>query len=835
MHLHSNWLKKYVITILSIFLLFFGKSAYAFNSLLDFENAAQGKKGFSYLTTMNDCFSTGKAIYVWEYGDFNNVEIETVIGTNTQRKSSSAVANVFMVGATRAAVYATLIANPLTSLFAVLAIGIDYLHMVETCSNAFIVAPHEYYNIMSRGDTCAYNYNADGKRQYYFTNPNKTPPLTWDDVPFFYHCNPNYDPTVGSALVPGGSNANLIGKTWGYMGSASHYCSPDRKKYIDESLVGTAVVSSFSGAKRFAGYEPCVSFKDNLNFVKAGDQKTDGNYVYYGYYRFDSRAGNLQLCVAHPYSILPVRIGCTTVPPPNEEIELDPAIVALMEKTTCGYFFTGRTDLKSLGEALSPIDANGKEKQYIKDFLMSELHLTSTVVNCIKDQLARMIVNPSLSLAGADSKSYFEVVQIRFRQIAFAALVLYVSIVGMMLITSPQEPRRGEMIMWLIKFALVVYFIFLEAWYTVENGRKEGLYAGLIYGTDSVANVFLNAQASYNPNDYCNYKFQGDNLIQERKIIPASVGGAVETTRGYDYLKMSIWDLVDCKVANYLNYGTCNYSITNMVGLWLFKLAFVSSGLGIVLSIVAFLYLFLFLLIIFKFTHTVLLAAFVITILIFISPVTIVCALFKPTATIFQQWMRALIGYFLYPALLFAFLALIMATLDLVYYGRLDYKPGAPPIAKQCENIESIYCAIVKASSQTDPCKTNIQTDISYDTKLWGFIPVKAVKPEYVTTILLGLAKSLLFVVIFYFYMGVLDDMISIVMGIHGLGRIAKGSLNMVNMALAGMSKIGSVVSGLIGAGKSAGSKPKPKPKPEVKLDTKKTPPKPLPKPPSRN
>ncbi|MDJ1407220.1 MAG: hypothetical protein MRQ13_02350 [Candidatus Midichloria sp.] len=40
----------------------------------------------------------------------------------------------------------------------------------------------------------------------------------------------------------------------------------------------------------------------------------------------------------------------------------------------------------------------------------------------------------------------------------YAALVLYVTLVGIKIITAAELPQRGELIMYVIKFGLVLYF-----------------------------------------------------------------------------------------------------------------------------------------------------------------------------------------------------------------------------------------------------------------------------------------------------------------------------------------------------------------------------------------
>ena len=83
------------------------------------------------------------------------------------------------------------------SIFALIAIGIEYIIMLDVCTNAYIIAPHEYANI-ALGYKCDPT-KSDGNVKF-VQGSNPLPPLTAVDVPFFYHCDPKYDPDAGARL-----------------------------------------------------------------------------------------------------------------------------------------------------------------------------------------------------------------------------------------------------------------------------------------------------------------------------------------------------------------------------------------------------------------------------------------------------------------------------------------------------------------------------------------------------------------------------------------------------------------------------------------------------------
>ena len=72
-------------------------------------------------------------------------------------------------------------------------------------------------------------------------------------------------------------------------------------------------------------------------------------------------------------------------------------------------------------------------------------------------------------------------------------------------------------------------------------------------------------------------------------------------------------------------------------------------------------------------------------------------ALFDFTKGIYEAWFKMLLGYVIYPGLHFAFLALMLATFDSIYFGDLKLDSNSPSVFEQCKSkgsSESPICAI---------------------------------------------------------------------------------------------------------------------------------------------
>jgi type IV secretion system protein VirB6 len=356
--------------------------------------------------------------------------------------------------------------------------------------------------------------------------------------------------------------------------------------------------------------------------------------------------------------------------------------------------------------------------------------------------------------------------------------------------------------MYLLKFALVLYFSTAGAWYYVQEDEAYGLFPTLIWGADEIADLFLGAQNDNDPRGLCRYKILGDQLLAQRNIDPGSIGSGVVATVGSTKLKMTVWDLVDCKVVNYINLGSCHYTLGGLIGAWFVGAAFFVGGNGILLAIVSFLYCFMLLLVIFRFTHIFVLSAFMIAILVLVCPIFLCFALFEATKSIFDSWMKMLLGYILYPALLFAFVALMLMTFDSVFYGDLnvDFDPNVP-ITEACEGIHSAYCITVKAIEK-DPCLVNggyfgeAMTD-QIDLGLLGSYTV--LKGSVVNDYLSVVVRLMLFALLYYLFVGAVTNFLAVLTQVQDLNSMAKGDINLT----APIKKLASMAGGLASAGVS--------------------------------
>ncbi len=727
---------------------------------------------------------------------------------------SAAIGLAFIIGAIIVAIAVPFIGTAIV----VLVLGAIIIRMIDACVNMYVMQPFEYMNV-KMGATC--ERSSDNNVHFVMKTGNYVP-LTISDVPFFYSCTE---------------------KEYGYMGgSTSLHCSTKNKQIqevIEKSKavgVGTIVIKRVGDW--FDRRDKCKADSDKeVTFTRdeiknaASPKSVSGMFgidISVGaYYRYSS-AGYLQLCAVTLNTVLPVIVGCTYVPPPDEILTTPDEIKYFTSDTRCNYFLTGRTDLNALGQFIDNSTTTSKDGvtsyNSVALFLQSDLHLTSSVVGCIQDILIKVFVMPQ-----NEDSSFLKSIQRQMRTLVFVILTLYICLLGIKIMSSPQVPQMGEWVMYLLKFALVVYFSLGDVWYqggsitNVTNkpeNRSNGLYVTLLDTISIVSDIFLQTTTSTDISGMCYYDVgNGKNLLSEMKYKGHVSVPTYNPDRATDYVRMTVWDLLDCKLANYLNFGSCKYSISGLMGLWFIGAAFWSGFEGLLLMLLMLMYIIPLFAIIFKFVHVVILSMFSITILVMVAPIMVSFALFEFTKQTFQSWMKNLLGYAIAPGILFAFIALMIATFDSIFYGFDQGKIA--DMAKQCQQstsenksacekvqennilaacdgVTSVYCSLVSINSSVwanggsaatvnqGTCQMLNGTIISNTTESFS-IPLLGtftiLKSVAISAFLPSITKMALFAVLFYFFSQSVIPFVSAIVGIQGLGDGASGGISASTIA----------------------------------------------------
>jgi type IV secretion system protein VirB6 len=688
---------------------------------------------------------------------------------------------------------------------------------LSPCFTSYLLAPHEYLNaILGYVDCQKIGDSVVNLHDKALTN---------FDVPFFYNCLD--EPVPGNISV---SDTAVLDKHYGNMNQAgSPYCQgpaaqfavnnlakrgdikSDAVKGVDFSQIkpGSIIIGSVTdlwkelidplGIFTASKNKPCdISSNVELTVftreeIMKGTKKDlkvglfAGGVV--GYFRLN--AATIQLCAASSSPMI-FRIGCNFIAPPIEQTQIN---IAQAAGTRCEYFIGSRSDLQSLGRAINQVrkgDDNSLAFSPVALFLMGDLHVISTVVGCLQDLLVKIVSGSSEDNL---ENSFLAQVQRAFANIVKVMLIIYISVIGFKIMTSPQAPQMGEVAIYVIKFAAVFAFSGPLIWIGTNDDKNSGLYTMIIEATNGLSNKVAQATNNLSPVPMCYYDYgDGQNLLSEREISPNSYP-SLEATKSFmskdpKSVKLTLWDYIDCKIVNYLNFNSCKFTLGNIMGLWLgtffmFNIQTILVGfLMLIFSVVIFVNLL-------KFVHLTIISVFAITILILISPIMITFALFEYTKQTFQTWLKMLLGYIFYPALLLSFIAVMIATFDRVFYGQPINndctKTASCTIKDICgeslSDNDSLYCAI---SGKLDKKITNLEANLcsvrnGQLTSLFnvsGFTDIFTGdywnKTSDIFSVLLSpLVRIVLFAILFHNMMGGITNFFEGLLGVYGISSQA--------------------------------------------------------------
>ncbi|MFI4983575.1 MAG: type IV secretion system protein [Rickettsiales bacterium] len=810
------------------------------NSLLQYEQNHLGTN-----SGYDNCFTTGK---IANYLDFNNTSIPPTLGKGANANvnyTGMLVPEIVLVQIDNA-MAAGLIGAFTFGIGAVVYAAAEYATMVDYCSGAFAYTAAERVSkylgyIQGDGSACC---NSNGTLTYGTLSNStcnlNTNVLTSNTVPWIFHCDPGWDPTYQTSGWWGAEvdqTSSYFGYTWGYMGANTEPCqnmvalaatqatsNPGAasttgnnasqgwcgstatglqgylecnvatieigymSQYLRDMLAGTQFIGSILTNLQISSAYPTAPKTCEFNRY-ADITLYPGEYVHangpwgaidaYAYYRQDPANGQIQLCAAQPFTLLPVLLGCTTVAAPTSIVAIDPFLLAFVQNTRCIYITQPRTDLASLGNSFKSPNAP------VVKFLLSDMHFTSTIVGCIEDMLNKIFMQPMTG----QTTTFFENIQQNLKQAILAALTLYIALVGMKIITSAEPPKRHEWIMYAVKFGIVSYFTLGNAWYNTVAGQPSGMYPALIAASQEIVSLFVQAQNINDPFQFCQYEYNNANIFTDQQIpaasplVPTVTIGTPNTN-----ILVTVWDLIDCKIANYLNFGTCNFSITGMFAIWMPLASLWSGGTGIIFGVCCIIYTMFILITFFRYTNVFILVLFAITIMVFISPIFFVLWLFEPTKQMFNEWCRMLLGYILLPGLLFAFITLMLSTFDAIYYGsmslsslKLNDTGALNQLSTICQGSNSMFCTVsslysVGGTNFVNPCTTavsNLTTSFIAYLDIGGLFSVPYLINTAANALWLPMLQIMLFAFLFYLFLDKIITFMSQLVGVKDLGNIS--------------------------------------------------------------
>jgi type IV secretory pathway VirB6-like protein len=401
--------------------------------------------------------------------------------------------------------------------------------------------------------------------------------------------------------------------------------------------------------------------------------------------------------------------------------------------------------------------------------------ITSKVVQTITEVLDSMFKGIPGCQGGV---TYF---QNSMKSIVRALLILYVIFFGFKVATSKEMVGKRDLFMFVLKFALVVYFSVGSFGTTTDLSDNNGLLfvrKGVVAVMTSFSNMIIGAASP----ELCDFS-------------------KIQYADGYDYLKL--WDSIDCKLSFYLGFASpTEYGFYSRNESGIFKLIWaLFSGANFLIIIFLFCLGLFLLSIVTYFTYLYVIAMIAITIMIFFGPIFIPLALFDQTKGYFDKWRGVLLGYALQPVVVVAVIAVMIATFDMVIYSDCKFDQrnlqGGKPYwilrkdnqSDTCRNSFGRYLITMGESSHTSSVPAdgdNNQSLFKYDVAT----DMDGIKD--------GLLLSTFFAFLFYFFAGQIGALASELGGsfsfdsaaisptglLTAAGTTAKGALDAVGARL---------------------------------------------------
>lgn len=263
--------------------------------------------------------------------------------------------------------------------------------------------------------------------------------------------------------------------------------------------------------------------------------------------------------------------------------------------------------------------------------------------------------------------SFFNGLQNSLQDTVKMVLTISIMFFGLKILigSNMTELKKSDIIMYIIKIGLVMYFATGDAWQT--------MFFDGVYNSSTVFSKMVFHIESTMP----------DSKKDGCQFDDATLGIANEYPSGKSYL--SIWDTLDCKIARYLGYGPPATSIANIASLIFAGLFTGPYGIYFVIGLMFFGFFFISMTI--RALHIFLTSAMSIIIMIYISPIIIPTALFSKTADIFKSWLSNLISFCLQPIILFAYIAIFIVVFDSTMIGSATFSGNPPNKTISCASV----------------------------------------------------------------------------------------------------------------------------------------------------
>ena len=425
--------------------------------------------------------------------------------------------------------------------------------------------------------------------------------------------------------------------------------------------------------------------------------------------------------------------------------------------------------------------------------------MTAMIMECIKESLDLLFINTTACGDATSYKTnYFPIFQASMRKAVKAAITIYFILFGIKMVMSGEVTSKSEYFVFGAKYILVLYFsvgIFMNKYETngtpiYSDGVNTIMKPLFVNGASDLANMVYQAGGV---NGLCDYS--------TRKYDP-----------GYQYI--SLWDSIDCRILYYLGLDLSRISNLFTTGGVEIALLAVLSMLGppVMLSyLVAAFFSFQIIFFVFSIIFVVFLISIMVyfvniivlcniagAILIYMCPIFVPMALFAPTKSYFDGWLKLLISYTLQPMVVMAYMAMMLTIFDNAMFGDCSFQNKSItinfgtykkdiPFFVLCDPWESSCPSnkneLLTKCKQTIGYQVNpVQNGRSFVNTLQAlFFSIPVLNPSVVGNMMTGLITLCIFAYLFYKFASVLSEFAAELTGGTNIGRLAGNPMGIVD------------------------------------------------------
>lgn len=268
--------------------------------------------------------------------------------------------------------------------------------------------------------------------------------------------------------------------------------------------------------------------------------------------------------------------------------------------------------------------------------------------------------------------SFFQTIQNNLRGAIRMAMTIAVTIAGFAVLLSGKPWDKKTIMMFVVKLSLVAYFALGTAW-------QDYFFEGVSSVSTGIADIFMKFENNVVPEKLDGCQFPKYNYAWQEGMVGSRYDIAAYPPEK-EYLK--IWDTLDCKIARALGFGP-EVSVPNLIIIIVAGL--ISNGLGLIFFIATFIFAFYMIALTVRALHIFLISSMAITILIYVSPITITASLFKKTEGIFKSWRTNLLSFVMQPLILFTYLGMVIIFFDHIMIGDARFTGNGQDAPKQID------------------------------------------------------------------------------------------------------------------------------------------------------